>query len=62
MPQAVVQSAPTSPDGRFRAPGYSAAWTLRPGHVEGATCCQHSDLSNRQSRLAERIDVVFSRA
>jgi endonuclease/exonuclease/phosphatase family metal-dependent hydrolase len=52
---------PSSPYGQFSASGYTDAWTLRPGNVEGATCCQRSDLSNQQSSLSARIDVVFSR-
>lgn len=51
----------TSPYGQFSASGYTDAWTLRPGSVGGVTCCQRSDLSNQQSLLSERIDVVFSR-
>lgn len=52
---------PSSPYGQFSSLGYTDAWTLRPGKVEGATCCQRSDLSNQQSLHSERIDVVFSR-
>ena len=36
------------------------AWDLRPGAVPGYTCCQADDLSNQQSVLDERIDVIFS--
>ena len=47
--------------------GFTDAWTMRPGaeHGQGApvigfSCCQLEDLSNRQSILYERIDMVFS--
>lgn len=46
--------------------GYTDAWTLRPGastgrgYVVGASCCQLNDLSNHQSDLDRRIDVIFS--
>jgi hypothetical protein len=46
--------------------GFTDAWTMRPGaeHGQGApligfSCCQDEDLMNRQSRLYERIDMVF---
>jgi endonuclease/exonuclease/phosphatase family metal-dependent hydrolase len=55
------EDAATSPYGQFSAAGYTDAWMVRPGTVDGATCCQRSDLSNQQSQLSERIDVVFSR-
>lgn len=42
------------------ASGYTDAWTLPPGAVAGYTCCQADDLSNQQSVLDERIDVIFS--
>ena len=42
------------------ASGYTDAWTLRPGNQEGYSCCQLDDLSNHQSILRERIDVIFS--
>ena len=51
----------TSPYGQFSALGYTDTWNLRPGNANGATCCQRSDLSNQQTQLSERIDVVFSR-
>ena len=51
---------------QFVAAGYTDAWTLRPGatkgkgHVQGLSCCQFDDLSNHQSNLYERIDVIFT--
>lgn len=48
--------------------GYTDAWTLRPGavtgsgNVAGASCCQLNDLSNHQSELDRRIDLIFSAA
>jgi endonuclease/exonuclease/phosphatase family metal-dependent hydrolase len=47
---------------QFLAAGYTDAWTLRPGKPPGFTCCQLGDLSNRESVLSERIDIVFSDA
>jgi endonuclease/exonuclease/phosphatase family metal-dependent hydrolase len=47
---------------QFVAGGYTDAWTLRPGNPPGFTCCQLGDLSNPESILGERIDVVFSDA
>lgn len=46
--------------------GYVDTWTLRPGaptsqgYVQGFTCCQLNDLSNHQSDLDRRVDVIFS--
>jgi hypothetical protein len=40
--------------------GYTDAWTLRPGNKPGYSCCQLKDLSNHQSVLDERVDVIFS--
>ena len=45
---------------QFIGSGYIDAWTLRPGNASEFTCCQLSDLSNHQSILDERIDVIFS--
>lgn len=50
-----------APYAQFDAYGYTDAWLLRPGTVEGFTCCQAPDLSNRHSTLNERIDLVFSK-
>lgn len=45
---------------QFSAAGYTDAWDLRPGNRPGYTCCQLDDLSNHQSVLDDRIDVIFS--
>jgi endonuclease/exonuclease/phosphatase family metal-dependent hydrolase len=50
----------SSPYGQFTSLGYVDAWTLRPGNVPGSSCCQLADLSNKQSTLDQRIDMVFS--
>ena len=50
----------SSPYGQFTALGYTDAWTLRPGNLPGASCCQLADLSNKKSALDQRIDMVFS--
>jgi len=39
---------------------YTDIWTLRPGKPKGYTCCEAADLSNGESELYERIDVIFS--
>ena len=42
--------------------GYADAWTARVGaRADGLTCCQDSDLLNRDSLLHERIDLVFAK-
>jgi len=38
---------------------YHDTWDLRPGKPPGFTCCQAANLSNDQSDLDERIDVIF---
>ena len=45
---------------QFVQAGYTDIWTLRPGAVPGFTCCQDPDLSNKRSKLSERIDMIFS--
>ena len=45
---------------QFAAAGSTDIWTLRPGAVPGFTCCQDPDLSNKRSKLSERIDMIFS--
>ena len=45
---------------QFVAAGYTDIRTLRPGAVPGFTCCQDPDLSNKRSKLSERIDMIFS--
>ncbi len=39
---------------------YTDIWTMRPGKPKGFTCCEAADLSNAESMLYERIDVIFS--
>jgi endonuclease/exonuclease/phosphatase family metal-dependent hydrolase len=48
------------PYGVFTFNGFSDAWTLRPHAPDGFSCCQAEDLSNRRSRLSERIDMIFA--
>jgi hypothetical protein len=48
------------PYAQFVAAGYTDPWDLRPGNEPGFSCCQEADLSNQQSILGERIDVIFS--
>jgi hypothetical protein len=59
-----INSSPDDPDsspyGQFTSLGYTDAWTLRPGSVASASCCQLADLSNKKSILDQRIDMVFS--
>ena len=42
------------------AAAFSDAWLLRPGLPWGFTCCQQSNLSNPESMLFKRVDVVFT--
>src|SRR5574341_1039272 len=55
------QAGIVTPYQQFAEAGYWDAWTLRPGGIPGDTCCQLEDLSNQQSALYERIDMIFSR-
>jgi hypothetical protein len=45
----------------FNTVGLYDGWLLRPGNVTGLSCCQLEDLSNQQSLLTRRIDLVLSR-
>jgi hypothetical protein len=36
------------------------AWLFRPGNVPGLSCCQAADLSNHNSQVYERIDLIWS--
>ncbi|MFO1392536.1 MAG: hypothetical protein U1F09_02050 [Steroidobacteraceae bacterium] len=52
---------------QFAAAGFTDAWTMRPGAMQGQgaplvgySCCQLEDLSNKSSMLYERIDLVWS--
>jgi hypothetical protein len=48
------------PYAQFVTADYTDAWDLRPGDEPGYSCCQLADLSNQESILARRIDVIFS--
>jgi hypothetical protein len=43
-----------------QTPPFTDTWLLRPGKVPGLTCCQLADLSNHNSVLYERVDMLFS--
>ena len=58
-PADTIPGAPT-PYRVFTGNGFTDAWLMRPQQGDGFTCCQAEDLSNRQSALYERIDMVFS--
>jgi hypothetical protein len=47
---------------QYAEAGLIDAWTLRPGAVEGLTCCQAENLLNRKSSLYERVDLIWSAA
>jgi len=59
-PNDAASSLPT-PYTIFSTVGLYDAWLLRPGNVTGLSCCQLEDLSNQQSLLTRRIDLVLSR-
>lgn len=59
-PNDAPSSLPT-PYMQFGYAGLNDAWLQRPGAVPGLSCCQLEDLSNRQSRHYERIDLIYSR-
>ncbi len=54
----IFGSIPT-PYMQFVEAGYTDAWLRRPGEVSGLTCCQPADLSNHNSVLYERVDMLF---
>jgi endonuclease/exonuclease/phosphatase family metal-dependent hydrolase len=62
-PEDVIEApyppAPT-PYQLFAGNGFTDAWTMRPHSESGLTCCQAEDLTNRNSALYERIDMIFS--
>lgn len=41
--------------------GYVDIWALAGGPGDGLTCCQAADLSNAESELYERVDMIFAR-
>jgi hypothetical protein len=49
-----------TPYQQFVGAGFTDIWELRPGRLPGYTCCQLEDLSNQQSVLYERDDLIFS--
>jgi len=49
-----------TPYSQYLASGFTDAWTMRPGKVEGLTCCQLEDLSNHKSLLYERVDLILT--
>lgn len=69
-PYPPVLPSPPFPDGLPMLPpyqvftqigGFTDAWMLRPQTRDaGYSCCQKEDLTNRHSKLDERIDMIFS--
>jgi len=49
-----------TPYHQFVDAGFTDIWKFRPGNQPGYTCCQVEDLSNHQSALDQRIDMIFS--
>lgn len=49
------------PYAQFVDAGYIDGWLQTYQHTPGFTCCQDEELINKQSKLYERIDLVFSR-
>jgi endonuclease/exonuclease/phosphatase family metal-dependent hydrolase len=49
-----------TPYSQYLSSGFTDVWTMRPGKVEGLTCCQLEDLSNHKSLLFERVDLILS--
>ena len=63
-----MNSSPNDPASSLPTPytifstfGLYDTWLLRPGNVVGMTCCQLEDLSNQQTLLSRRIDLILSR-
>lgn len=58
-----INSSPQDPPGapyrQFIQSGFADTWALRPGNLPGHTCCQFEDLTNQQSTLTQRIDMIF---
>jgi endonuclease/exonuclease/phosphatase family metal-dependent hydrolase len=46
---------------QFVEAGYIDGWLQTVQYTPGYTCCQDEELLNKQSKLYERIDLVFSR-
>ncbi|MGZ5184131.1 MAG: hypothetical protein ACXWCO_03395 [Caldimonas sp.] len=51
---------PSVPPYQVLASAFTDAWTLQHRQDAGFTCCQAEDLTNRQSQLYERIDMILS--
>jgi hypothetical protein len=51
---------PGTPYSQYLSSGFTDVWTMRPGWVEGLSCCQLEDLSNHKSILYERVDLIFT--
>lgn len=45
---------------QLTAAGLNDAWLQRPGGLPGLSCCQWADLSNHNSDLYERIDLIWT--
>jgi hypothetical protein len=58
-PGDTIPGVPT-PYQMFAGNGFTDTWLVGQRRGDGFTCCQEEDLSNRQSTLYERIDLVFS--
>ncbi len=56
----LISGSILTPYMQFVNADFSDAWKLRPGKVPGLTCCQLADLSNHNSELYERVDMLFS--
>jgi hypothetical protein len=50
----------SNPYVQMTAAGLNDAWLQRPGSVVGLSCCQLADLSNHNSQVYERIDLIWS--
>jgi len=59
-PNDAASSQPT-PYTIYAQAGLYDAWLQRPGNVPGLSCCQLEDLSNQQTLLTRRIDLILSR-
>lgn len=45
----------------FRQAGFADLWLREPHSVGGVTCCQAADLTNPESELTQRLDLVLVR-
>lgn len=58
-PPDTIPGAPT-PYQVFTLNGFTDNWMMRPQVDEGLSCCQSESLTNRNSELYERIDMIFT--